>query len=315
MEDSMTGRIIFFLTFALALWRTPRLFRVSESATGTLACWVGAAAFFSLAYYSAIDGLLGHRNYAKLVENSLAVLAFACMASAVFKLSGINHRNHRNQVRLFSLGGIVLSLIGSAVTFISADHTTTTNRDIIYRDLGRDGIWFSLVIYMVTMVIIGIVLIRGFRGRKARVDWFFRIGALTLIVGSVADLVNISLAHYGDVSSDPAMVTSRLCFVLFFYAGPVVLCAGFIAVASLRGRSRYGVKIAAEFATVLDHHGIDEAFGGDDSAYGLYRGCIHIRDLEAQHRLVLSRADQEVVWHVEEFLCRKTAPKMSKERT
>lgn len=296
----MTGLyLVAFLTLAgLFILRTPSVIRSSHARFSWLACGVGAVAILTLGPIvpvATIDAALGGNNVIYLIQCWLASLAFWLMTQAARFAGG---RSDERPPRLWL---IALYWAAIAIPFVLIQNRTPTDPLFIHNRADQLPAVLCATIYMLGIAVMSVRLVMQVAGRKSGGYWFFRIGALLILIAIATEISGLLSA----LSGAPSQLVMNLWFMFdpLFYPGVVLIVAGqawFWVARHLRAyRTTRRIR---QLQLILEQRGLSTPLPDDDKAFAVYALLIRIKDSAALERLHLSAEESEIVDEAESWL-------------
>lgn len=289
--------VAFLALLVLTLIRLPSAVREPSSRLTWVATITGLAAVFMVGVVIplvVIDGWLGGTNVVSLVQNILATTAFWFVMQATFTLDG----SRFSPRSLWELPAMFLSF---TIPFLLINDRGSTTDEFIKETADQVGLWAYASLYMGCVVLIMIRMLRGIRGRKPRPYILIRIGAWSILVASLIEIVYLTLRVAG-LGRTPSVEAVGAVFTIPFYGGVVLVCSGIIVFAIARaGRRSMNATLGRLLAKAsLDRGLIVKPIPDEDPVHETYRLAVRLTDIANSQELtkrerVLLRAATEML--------------------
>ncbi|MFH8251516.1 hypothetical protein ACH3VR_14180 [Microbacterium sp. B2969] len=275
----MTVRIetvAFLALLILTLLRLPSAIREPSSRLTWIATITGLGAIFMVGVVvplPVIDGWMGGANVVNLIQNLLATTAFWFVMQAARTLDGT--RFHPRS--LWELPAMYLSF---AVPFFLIAHRGGTSDDFIKENAAQLGLWAYASIYMIWVIVIMTRMLIGIRGRQPRPYVLIRVGAWAILLASLIEIAYLTLRVARQGRTAPVEFVGSL-FVIPFYGGVVLVCAGIMAIAIVRASRR---PMNAALSRLLKRANVDRgmtltAIPDEDPVHEAYRLAVRLTDI------------------------------------
>jgi hypothetical protein len=274
--------VAFLALLTLTLIRLPSAVREPSSRLTWIATITGLAAVFMVGVVvplPIVDGWLGGMNVVNLVQNILATMAFWFVMQATLTLDG----SRFNPRSLIELPAMCLSF---TIPFSLIDDRGSTTDDFIKETADRLDLWAYASLYMGCVVLIMARMLRGIYGRKPRPYILIRIGAWSILVASLVEIVYLTLRVAG-LGRTPYVEAVGALFTIPFYGGVVLVCAGIIVFAVARaGRRSMNATLGRLLAKASLNRGmIVKPIPDEDPVHETYRLAVRLTDIANSEEL------------------------------
>lgn len=225
--------VAFLALLVLTFLRLPSAVREPSSRLTWFATITGLGAIFMVGVVvplTVIDGVMGGTNVVNLVQNLLATTAFWFVMQASRTLDGT-----RFDAR--SLWELPAMLITFTIPFFLIFDRGSTSSDFVKETADHAGLWAYASIYMAWVIVIMTRMLRGIHGRVPRPYTLIRIGAWSILIASLIEIMYLTLRVAQLGRSEPVEVVGNL-FTVPFYGGVVLVCAGIVVFAIARAGRR-----------------------------------------------------------------------------
>ncbi|SDP06689.1 hypothetical protein SAMN04487848_3146 [Microbacterium sp. ru370.1] len=194
-----------------------------------------------------LDALLGGSNILKLVQGVLTMVALwlgiqAGIAPVTARVSTLRWRVPAILAVVFAVVFFVAMPVrpGTSFRFIEDAVATST------------GAWVYGVVHMAGIALVGTMLCVSARVSLPGVRWFFRAGAIGIVLGCVSEIVDLTLTRFFT----PVPVVSAL-FDPLFYLGVLAFVVGIFRASRVTGRiRRRAAALLEEIDAVAERRGV-----------------------------------------------------------
>lgn len=293
--------VILALVFVV---RTPSAIREPRSRLSWLASGAGTLALLTLGTaipQPELDGYLGGHNWINLAQNVLCTIAFWLVTQAAISQDG-----KRRTVRWWPL---VAALTAFTIPFLFITDRGRTDYFFIPHHANQTAMWLYASIYMGAIGAISFQLIAGVRARSARSYWLFRIGATTVILACLDEIIFLTTTRFELFPPSAQNVLFHL-FDPLFYVGVILIVAGIASFTLLKTLRTLNLRHKRYWlGRTLARHGFAPPRVEDrsDLLGSVYDHVIAIRDLQAMQQLTLIRAERGLVERSERIITRNLA--------
>lgn len=292
--------VAFLALLLLTLLRLPSAIRQPSSRLTWIATMTGLGAIFMVGVVvplTVVDGWIGGSNVINLVQNLLATTAFWFVMQAARTLDGTRF----NPRSLWELPAMYLSF---AIPFFLIADRGGTSDDFIKENAEQLGLWAYASIYMGWVIVIMTRMLMGIRGRQPRPYVLIRIGAWAILLASVIEIAYLTLRLARQGRTAPVEFVGSL-FVIPFYGGVVLVCAGIMAIAIVRASRR---PMNAALSRLLKRANVDRgmtltAIPDEDPVHEAYRLAVRLTDIANSEQL--SRRERLLLRAAAELLDRQ----------
>ncbi|WP_344065682.1 hypothetical protein [Microbacterium pumilum] len=289
--------VAFLALLALTLLRLPSAIREPSSRLTWFATITGLGAIFMVGVVvplPVLDEWIGGSNVVNLAQNLLATTAFWFVMQASRTLDGT--RFHRK-----SLWELPAMLVSFTIPFFLIAERDKTSNDFVKENADQAGLWAYACIYMAWVIVIMVRMLIGIRGREPRPYILIRVGAGAIILASLLEIVYLTLRLVQPGRSTLVELVGDM-FVIPFYGGVVLICAGIIVFAIVRASRR---SMHATLRRLLKRANVGRGMTladipDEDPVHEAYRLAVRLTDIANSQPLtkserVLLRATAELL--------------------
>lgn len=274
--------VAFLALLVLTLIRLPSAIRQPSSRLTWLATITGLAAVFMVGValpLSTVDRWLGGTNVANLLQNILATTAFWFVMQAALTLDG-SRFNPR------SLWELPVMFASFAIPFLLVPDRGSTTDDFIKETADQFWLWAYASIYMACVVLIMTRMLRGIHGRQPRPYILIRIGAWAILCASLIEIVYLTLRVAGLGRTAAVEAVGNL-FIIPFYGGVVLVCAGIITFSLARSGRRSMNAVLGKLLTRANvgRGMIVTPIPDEDPVHETYRLAVRLTDIANSEEL------------------------------
>lgn len=266
-----------------------------------LACGVGALAILTQGVVwpqQQLDGLLGSSNVLKLVQDMLTVLAFTLCAWTALSVDE-NRMTRKSTVS--QLIQLVLMEIALVVSFALTTDRGPTDYLFVEHQQGRPAVWLFGSIYLLEMIYVTFLMLRGIRGRRATPYRWYRIGGYAVITACTLELFDLSTSHFAPIAGLRGI--GRALFDPVFYPGVVAIVAtivSFTVAPWLRERSVR--RHLEDVSATIERHDLIAPAPCDRAVERLADAVTIVRNAHVQDPIKLSASELDDLNRAEAFL-------------